>query len=210
MVGAFLEILLIIFLVNLAFYYLQTDVVAATIAQLGVDPEWKATAMALFQHTYSVENLGIYGILWFLSGALFGIRHKSIKENIALGLITSLLEAHFYLLMIQQYTPDVWNSYSAAMQQSITISIYIDGLITGVVLALGMLSTSVITIYRERKKRKVVIKIPEEELKPIVFTCPHCGHVHYSYSKYCASCGQPIEIAPPEIQEATTEMPEAK
>lgn len=194
MLGAFLEILLILFIVNILFYYMRSDLIAATASQFNTDTPWKATVLAIFQSTHDPDSLGIYLLLWFVSGLIFGIRHKDFKSSITVGIITPLAECQMYILMLQQYTPDLWNSYSAQMQDQIIYSTFFAGLeLCGYLLA-GLLLTTAITVIRERSKSKVEIVIPEEKLKPFAIVCSNCGKTHYSNAKYCSSCGEPLPI----------------
>jgi len=205
MLGEFLEFLLIIFLVLLGIYFVEPTIIANMMRTFSGIPAWRSLALALFQRALCFDSPGVSQLniielnfgdiyvvaFWLLTGLLFGYRHKSIKNVLIIGLITPLATAQVYIMMLQQYTPDLWNSFSPKMQETITHTAYMNGLQLSLVLIAGLLAMAVVRKIKMRKPMAIYI-IPEEEKKPLLIKCPACRKVHYSNARFCSNCGTPM------------------
>ncbi|MGQ4833730.1 MAG: zinc ribbon domain-containing protein [Candidatus Asgardarchaeia archaeon] len=127
-------------------------------------------------------------LLWFISGLIFGFRHKHIKDSVILGFVTPLAVAQFYIMMLQQYLPNMWTSFSPDFQQKITYLSYFNGFQIGLILTIALVFSTIVNKVRTRKPKEVYT-IPEEALAPLEIRCPSCGAIHYSNAIYCSYCG---------------------
>ncbi len=205
MLGLFLEFLLIMILVAVCTNLVYPTDISNLASSFNVNPSWKGLLLASAHKMLCFDSIGvtklnllnlslgdIYTIsFWFISGLLFGARHKKFKDSAILGFITPLAVAQLYIMMLQQYTPDLWASLSPTVQQQLSSLAYFNGLQLGVILTAGLLVSTSINKIRLRKP-KVEYVIPEEEKVPIKIKCPSCGKVQYSNAKFCSYCGAPL------------------
>ena len=199
-------ILIALTLVNLSYYYMRPDLVATCISQVQTNEHWRAVLLGMFQSSLGFSSPGVsyfsisdllafksnalmLTLVWFIVGIVIGLKSKNWKQAIILGLLTPLSQSQLYIMMLQQYTPSVWQSFSSTMQQEITYAVYTHGLIFGVFMAIGLLIPTVYHMHKERKKAKVTYSIPKEKLLKYEIKCPQCGEIHFSNAKYCSNCG---------------------
>lgn len=205
MLGEFLEFLLIIFLVLLGVYIMEPTIIANMMKTFSGIPAWRSLALALFQRALCFDSPGVSQLnilelnfgdiyvvtFWLLTGLLFGYRHKSIKNALIIGLITPLATAQVYIMMLQQYTPSLWNSFSPEMRETITHTAYMNSLQLCIFLIAGLLAMAAVRKIKMRKPTTIYI-IPEEEKKPLLIKCSTCGKIHRSNARFCSSCGTPM------------------
>ena len=201
-----IEILVALTFVNIIYYFMRYDLVVASISQFHTNEHWRAVLLGMSQVTLgfkspnirflSISNLlqlnldaFFLVIVWFIIGLLVGIKSSNWKQAVFVGLITPLSQSQLYIMMLQQYVPSLWQSFTPEIQQSITYNVYYNGIILGGCMIIGLLIPTSYNLYKKKKQAKVEYIVPEELRVKLEIKCPNCGKVHFSKAKYCSNCG---------------------